>query len=75
MRAVGGGEKIRRGRFSGKEQAVVDKCGEHRTVACVAREHGQRNPTVISLWHVAKALGVPVRSFFDEARKRNKSLS
>jgi hypothetical protein len=40
MRAVGGGEKIRRGRFSGKELAVVDKRRENRTVACVAS--GQR---------------------------------
>jgi transcriptional regulator with XRE-family HTH domain len=32
-------------------------------------EQGQRNPTIISLWHVAKALGVPMRSFFDELKK------
>jgi transcriptional regulator with XRE-family HTH domain len=32
-------------------------------------EQGQRNPTIISLWHVAKALGVSMRSFFDEPKK------
>ena len=32
-------------------------------------EQGQRNPTIISLWHVAKALDVPIRSFFEEAKR------
>ena len=32
-------------------------------------EQGQRNPTIISLWHVAKALDVSMRSFFDEPKK------
>jgi transcriptional regulator with XRE-family HTH domain len=32
-------------------------------------ELGQRNATIITLWHTAQALGVKVRSFFDvEAR-------
>jgi transcriptional regulator with XRE-family HTH domain len=29
-------------------------------------ETGRRNPTVVTLWHLAKALGVKLRSFFDE---------
>lgn len=29
-------------------------------------ELGQRNPTIVTLWHTAKALGVKLRSFFDE---------
>jgi len=33
-------------------------------------ELGQRNPTVITLWHIAKALGVKLRSFFDEGKRR-----
>lgn len=32
-------------------------------------EQGNRNPTVVSLWHVARALGVPVRSLFDDVKK------
>lgn len=32
-------------------------------------EQGNRNPTVISLWHVARALEIPIRSLFDEAKK------
>jgi transcriptional regulator with XRE-family HTH domain len=33
-------------------------------------ELGQRNPTVVTLWHLAKALGVAMRSFFDERPRR-----
>lgn len=33
-------------------------------------EQGQRNPTIVSLWHIAKALSVPMRSFFEEQKKR-----
>jgi transcriptional regulator with XRE-family HTH domain len=32
-------------------------------------ELGDRNPTVLTLWHVAEALGVKVRAFFDERRR------
>lgn len=32
-------------------------------------EQAQRNPTIVSLWHVARALDVPIRSFFEEPRK------
>ena len=31
---------------------------------------GQRNPTIVTLWHVSKALGVRVRQFFDERPTR-----
>jgi len=31
-------------------------------------ELGQRNPTVVTLWHTAKALGVQIRSFFEEEK-------
>lgn len=29
-------------------------------------ETGRRNPTIVTLWHTARALGVKLRSFFDE---------
>lgn len=32
-------------------------------------EQGHRNPTIVSLWHVARALDVPVRSLFDEGKR------
>ena len=31
-------------------------------------ELGQRNPTVVTLWHVSKALGVKLRQFFDDEK-------
>jgi transcriptional regulator with XRE-family HTH domain len=31
-------------------------------------ELGQRNPTILTLWHVAEALGAKLRSFFDDER-------
>src|SRR5438105_3658078 len=33
-------------------------------------ELGQRNPTVVTLWHIGKALGVKLRAFFDERAPR-----
>ena len=35
-------------------------------------ELGQRNPTVITLWHLAKALGVDFRQIFREGPIRNR---
>jgi transcriptional regulator with XRE-family HTH domain len=36
-------------------------------------ELGQRNPTVLTLWHIAKALGVKLRLFFDEEKPRRQT--
>ena len=33
-------------------------------------ELGARNPTIVTLWHLAKALGVKIRMFFEEERIR-----
>jgi transcriptional regulator with XRE-family HTH domain len=33
-------------------------------------ELGQRNPTIVTLWHVAEALGVKLKPFFHEAKTR-----
>ncbi len=33
-------------------------------------ERGERNPTVITLWHLSKALDVKMRSLFDETPRR-----
>jgi transcriptional regulator with XRE-family HTH domain len=37
-------------------------------------ELGQRNPTIVTLWHVAKALGVKPRAFFDEGTARVRAM-
>ena len=31
-------------------------------------ELGQRNPTVVTLWHIDQALGVKLRLFFEEEK-------
>ena len=36
-------------------------------------ELGQRNPTVLSLWHIAQALGVKLKPFFDEEKSRRRA--
>jgi transcriptional regulator with XRE-family HTH domain len=36
-------------------------------------ELGQRNPTIVTLWHIAKALEVKVRTFFDEEKPRRRA--
>jgi transcriptional regulator with XRE-family HTH domain len=33
-------------------------------------ELGQRNPTIVTLWHLSKALGSDLRSFFRPDRPR-----
>jgi transcriptional regulator with XRE-family HTH domain len=35
-------------------------------------ELGQRNPTVLTLWHVSKALGVELQGFFEEDKPRRR---
>ena len=32
-------------------------------------EQGNRNASIVSLWHVAQALDAPIRSLFDEGKK------
>jgi len=36
-------------------------------------EKGERNPTIVTLWHTAKALSVKVRVLFDEPTRSRKS--
>lgn len=38
-------------------------------------EQGQRNPTVLTLWHISKALGVGLQGFFDEEKLRRRPAS
>jgi transcriptional regulator with XRE-family HTH domain len=34
-------------------------------------ELGQRNPTIVTLWHLAQALGVKLKPFFEEKRQHH----
>ena len=51
------------------QAALSERMGVDRAYVS-GLELGQRNPTVVTLWHIAEALGAKVRSFFDEPRKR-----
>ena len=64
-RLVGG--NIRRLRIAaGISQAeLAQRMGVDRSYVS-GLETGDRNPTIITLWHVAEALGVKVRDFFKE---------
>lgn len=60
------GRNVRRVRLAaGISQAeLAERMGVDRAYVS-GLEQGHRNPTVVTLWHAAEALGVKVRSFFD----------
>lgn len=61
------GENVRRYRQSvGITQAeLATRMGVDRAYIS-GLELGERNPTVLTLWHVAMALGVPLHKFLQE---------
>ena len=68
------GANIRRTRIAlGMTQAkLAEKLGVDRAYVS-GLETGKRNPTIITLHHVAEALGAKIGSFFDQrARQRTR---
>jgi transcriptional regulator with XRE-family HTH domain len=63
------GQNVKRLRIAaGLSQAqLAERMGVDRAYVS-GLELGQRNPTIVTLWHVAKALGVKLRPFFDEEK-------
>jgi transcriptional regulator with XRE-family HTH domain len=63
------GRNVRRLRIAaGLSQAeLAERMGVDRGYVS-GLERGQCNPTIVTLWHIAKALAVKVRSLFDEER-------
>jgi transcriptional regulator with XRE-family HTH domain len=63
------GRNVRRLRMAaGLSQAeLAGRMGVDRAYVS-GLELGQRNPTILTLWHIAKALGVKLRPFFDEEK-------
>jgi transcriptional regulator with XRE-family HTH domain len=61
------GQNVRRLRIAaGLSQAkLAERMGIDRAYVS-GLELGERNPTIVTLWHTAKALGVKPRVFFDE---------
>ncbi|MHC1947310.1 helix-turn-helix transcriptional regulator [Bradyrhizobium sp. UFLA06-06] len=67
------GENVRRLRLvSGISQAkLAERMGVDRAYIS-GLEKGERNPTVVTVWHLSKALGVAMREFFDDKSRKEK---
>ena len=63
------GANVRRLRLAaGLSQAgLSERMGVDRAYVS-GLEKGERNPTIVTLWHTAEALGVKVRALFEEQR-------
>ena len=68
------GRNVRRLRLAaGITQAVfAERLGVDRAYVS-GLELGQRNPTIVTLWHVTKALGVQMEALFVSDKGRRKS--
>ena len=51
------------------QAALAERMGVDRAYVS-GLELGQRNPTIVTLWHIGKALGVKLRQFFDEGKQK-----
>lgn len=67
------GQNVRKLRLAAKisQAELAARMGVDRAYVS-GLELGQRNPTVVTLWHIAKALGVPMQSFFGEKLRRTR---
>lgn len=67
------GQNVRRLRLAaGISQAeLAERMGFDRAYVSEL-EQGARNPTVVTLWHVAKALGVSIKAFFEARPKTSR---
>jgi transcriptional regulator with XRE-family HTH domain len=67
------GQNVRRLRIAAKisQAELAERMGVDRAYVS-GLELGQRNPTVVTLWHIAKALNVRMGAFFDEGLKRGR---
>jgi transcriptional regulator with XRE-family HTH domain len=74
VRRLVGGNVRRLRTAAGLTQAeLAAKMGVDRAYVS-ALELGGRNPTIITLWHLAKALGVRLAELFQERSRPRKSV-
>ncbi len=66
-RMVGRNVKLLRIAAGLSQAELAERMGVDRAYVS-GLELGQRNPTIVTLWHIAKALGVKLRPFFDEEK-------
>ncbi len=67
------GANVRRLRIAAglSQAALSERMGVDRAYVS-GLEKGERNPTVITLWHLAKALGVKLKALFEEPARAGK---
>jgi transcriptional regulator with XRE-family HTH domain len=67
------GENVRKLRLAaGISQAkLAERMGVDRAYIS-GLEKGERNPTVVTIWHLSKALGAKMRAFFEEQDRRRR---
>ena len=53
------------------QAALAERMGVDRAYVS-GLELGQRNPTIVTLWHMTKALRVTLNTFFDEEKPRRR---
>jgi DNA-binding XRE family transcriptional regulator len=53
------------------QAALAERMGVDRAYVS-GLELGQRNPTIVTLWHITKALEVTLKMFFDEDKPRRR---
>jgi transcriptional regulator with XRE-family HTH domain len=63
------GENVRKVRLAAKisQAELATRMGVDRAYVS-GLEQGNRNPTVVTLWHLAKALDVPIKRFLEERK-------
>jgi transcriptional regulator with XRE-family HTH domain len=68
------GRNIKRLRIAAgiTQAALADQMGVDRAYVS-GLELGQRNPTILTLWHIANALEVILKVFFDEEKARRRA--
>jgi len=68
------GRNVRRLRIAAglSQAALAERMGVDRAYVS-GLELGQRNTTIVTLWHIAKALGVKLQLFFEEDRPRRRA--
>lgn len=54
------------------QAALAERMGVDRAYVS-GLELGQRNPTIVTLWHITKALGVGLQALFDEDKQRRRT--
>jgi transcriptional regulator with XRE-family HTH domain len=68
------GKNVKRLRIAAglTQAALAERMGVDRAYVS-GLELGQRNPTVVALWHITKALGVKLQAFFEKQKTRRKA--